>query len=105
MCDGSLPTQPDGDFGADDIALADGDRIQVALMPNPVSDNLRVRITMEAPETVMNIFDSTGRLLLTGKKRTGVFHNFDVSEFPAGTYYVSFDKDRPELTKKFIVFR
>jgi hypothetical protein len=105
ICDGSLPNYPNGDFGADGNALPDGDQIQVALMPNPVSDNLRVRIIMEAPETVMNIFDSAGRLVLTGKKRTGVFHNFDVSEFPAGTYYVAFDNDRPELTKKFIVFR
>jgi hypothetical protein len=105
ICDGSLPNQPNGGFGVDGIDNLDDDRIQIELMPNPVVNNLRIKIIMEAPETVFNIFDSAGRLVLSGKKRTGVFHNLDVSDFPAGTYYASFDKDRPELTKKFIVSR
>lgn len=105
LCDGNLPDQPNGGFGVDGIENPTDERVHIELMPNPVVNNLHIKVTMQAPEMVLNIFDSAGRLVLTGKKQTGVFHKLDVSDFPAGTYYASFDKDRPELTKKFIVSR
>lgn len=105
ICDGALPNQPNGGFGQGSTALPEGDQIQVELMPNPVANNLHIRILAGTPEVVINIFDGSGRVVMTSKKSTGIFHDVDVSGLPAGTYFVSFDKDRPELTKKFVVSR
>ncbi len=105
VCAGILPSQPNGGFGLEGQSLPAGDEIQVALLPNPVTDILHIRVLAKAPEVAINIFDGAGRLLRSGKRQTGIFHDFDVSDLPAGTYYVSFDQNRPALTKKFVVAR
>ncbi|MEM9258579.1 MAG: T9SS type A sorting domain-containing protein, partial [Bacteroidota bacterium] len=73
--------------------------------PPTSSGKLQVRVTTAAELVNLNILDANGRILTSDKRQTKTFHDVDVSEFPAGTYYISVAEEQAELTKKFVIVR
>lgn len=78
-----------------------------ALSPNPTSDVLRVAFNMEQPtaETTIRIFSINGKLL--AKQELQRLQNetleFNVNNFPAGTYFLQVETEKVRRTKKFVV--
>lgn len=103
LCDPSPEVGGNGLFGQ--VDLTEADEMQIDVFPNPVVNNLRVRVTTAAELINLNILDANGRILASDKRQTKTFHDVDVSEFPAGTYYISVVEEQAELTKKFVIVR
>lgn len=69
----------------------------VAIYPNPVSDNLTVKID-SGSEVDVKLYDVTGKLLINKLSITSDF-NIDMSVYESATYYIIIEKDGIESSK------
>lgn len=74
------------------------DEVNISIYPNPASNN--VNINVGSFEGTLNVYDITGKEIMTGKQ---IFKNttkiLDISEFAAGQYYFSFISNDEIITK------
>ena len=67
--------------------------MQLAIWPNPVKDNVRISFTVQEPRTTVNVYNNAGQLVATQLHTTTanktVNATVDMSELPAGAYYVT----------------
>ncbi len=78
------------------------------LFPNPVSDNLSVELDlMDSSPAVIFIADMSGKVILMREYdnvQRETF-NFDVSNYPAGTYLLRVGTEEGTKTRKFVINR
>ncbi|OYU83414.1 MAG: RNA-binding protein [Flavobacterium sp. BFFFF2] len=71
----------------------------ISIFPNPVKDSLEIRLKAEKSVSSVQIYDITGRVVLTFSKST----TLDVQTLKTGTYVISVkDMDGNEFKQKFI---
>jgi len=74
----------------------------LAIYPNPVENQVRIKYTGEAPVTEILIRDITGRTIYQSNERSSSAIWIDCSSFPAGLYFVTVKTDSNTLSSKFI---
>ncbi len=80
--------------------------LEFSVYPNPVNDDL---LLLKFPEIVprevqLNIFDSTGALLLTQATHfKGKSHRLDVSALPSGIYLLTLHADTGQSSRRFVI--
>ena len=75
---------------------------QFALFPNPASD--RVTLKWFEGESLIDVYDASGRVIKNIQSMPGFpITAFDVSEWEAGVYTVSFTSSEGNKTKKLVV--
>jgi len=74
----------------------------IAIYPNPVENQMRIKYTGEAPVTEILIRDLTGRTIYQNNNRTVTGTWIDCSSYPAGLYFVTLKTDSRTLSTKFI---
>lgn len=99
---GTVPNGPEGTIGV--VRGGEGE-VSLELFPNPVVNNLQVRVILPVEKAVFNVLDVNGRVLVTRVGNTGIVNQLDVSALPSGTYFLAVGEDRSELTKKFVIVR
>ena len=70
---------------------------QWKLFPNPVSSHLHIQSMMDAEGLTYNIFDISGKIVLTGNQT-----NIDLNSLHAGVYFIQITHSNSSVTKKFI---
>jgi PA domain-containing protein/type IX secretion system substrate protein len=85
------------------------DNTKISLAPNPVSDVVRLSLSLEnlAPEVDVRVIDFMGRLVETYQLenvKEGTY-SFDVQDLAAGTYFLSVSTPEGFRAKKFVVAR
>jgi hypothetical protein len=85
------------------------DAAKVNVMPNPASDLINIQFDLEeiADEVQIGIMDFSGKLLRV-EKYENVLDNtveFDVSQYPAGSYFFTIQTPEGYRAKKFVVAR
>ncbi len=85
------------------------DKSKISLAPNPVSDVVRLSLSLEnlAPEVDVRVIDFMGRLVETHQLenvKEGTY-SFDVQNLAAGTYFLSVSTPEGFRAKKFVVAR
>ena len=70
------------------------DKISIHLSPNPTSDILNIRLDIPTLNNEMEfqLFDLTGKNVLTGKILNTI-HNLDLTDFPNGTYMLKINNN------------
>lgn len=91
---------------SDDVALAPS---QVTVQPNPVSDlvNLQFDLDAVADEVAVAIIDISGKVLQM-ERYSNVLDNtleFNVSNYPAGTYFFAIRTPDGYSTEKFVIIK
>ncbi|MCB0528586.1 MAG: lamin tail domain-containing protein [Lewinellaceae bacterium] len=71
----------------------------VSMTPNPASEQVLIR--MEAPFRQISIFNATGTLV-RHIRQPALTEQVTVSQLPAGTYFVQFEKDGAVWTARFM---
>ena len=70
----------------------------IFVYPNPVNDNLKVRVNASMIGSVYTMTDKTGRVLLTGKL-TSEISNINVSSLSAGMYILIIGEHNRQVFK------
>jgi hypothetical protein len=70
---------------------------QWKLFPNPVSSHLHIQNMMNAEGLTYNIFDISGKIVLTGNQTS-----IDLNSLHAGVYFIQITHSNSSVTKKFI---
>ena len=89
----------------DDIALADN---ALTLNPNPVSDVLNVSVDLEnAQDALFVVADISGKIMSVKEYQNVQNQNleYDVTNYPAGTYVIRISTLEGTKTKKFVVIK
>lgn len=74
---------------------------EVSLRPNPVADQLQWQLPVDVQLSQVSVIDVTGRELLSanGRQAGG---RMDVSQLPAGTYFLRLNADAGTVVKRFV---
>ncbi len=80
---------------------------KVSLAPNPATELVQVTFDLDevADDVVMNIYDFGGKVVRS-ERRDGILNDtveFNVSDLPAGTYFMSILTPEGFISKKFVV--
>lgn len=74
---------------------------EITLYPNPVTDNLIIDLsTIESDEVIIEIYDMSGKLLLSGTNQEGSLIAIDLSGLSNGLYQVKFKSSSAQITKR-----
>ena len=86
-----------------------GEKIELNLLPNPVSDILQMKIETENEENALVLFvNMLGQIISSSKldlQEGQTVYSFDVKNFPAGIYVVEFSSKNSLIKKQFVVNR
>ena len=87
-----------------DEVSTDMTEANVHVMPNPVSDDLRIELDDEAYQTgtVISMIDQVGRIIIQ-KEMEGTETRLDVSNFPTGMYIIQVRRDEQIVNKRVMV--
>lgn len=85
-------------FNGGDVSVEEEFKLQSAIYPNPVEDNLYLRTDKN---TGYQIIDIMGNIIETGKT-SKVISSFDVSELQKGVYFFKLMQNGEVITLKFI---
>lgn len=86
-----------GFLGIDNI---DGQSKNAIVFPNPVKD--KVTITSKENIKAYQIFDESGKLVISVSSLKGNQHILDVSHLKKGVYIISMETENQKINKKFI---
>jgi hypothetical protein len=85
------------------IQPKEGVAFGVSVMPNPVSENMNVRISGKVENLTLSVYDMTGRTLFSEKIASGeVNHRINCSALSSGIYFLKAESDAGNSTVKFI---
>lgn len=79
---------------------------EVNIFPNPASDYINVELSLNNPQTISTFLtDVTGKILVRKSYDNFVQGTvrFEVSQYPAGTYFVRLDSEQGVKVKKIVV--
>jgi len=82
------------------IGIAHFKADQISIYPNPVGDLINVQ-SSEAGEYTIEISSVNGQMILSSK-RSGSFHQVDLSSIHRGVYFITIRSEKFVTTKKFI---
>lgn len=86
-------------LGTKDLDLND----KVSIYPNPVKDNLNIKLDQNLNNVQVRVFDMMGNVVHQDKARSFKMNEtIDMSRFPAGAYMVYIKSDEGTITKKII---
>ncbi len=106
VCDEALVNPfSNSDLGGIEGQNEAADGIQLSLSPNPAISELQIRFDDVAATANYQLLDATGRQLREWKAANRVSQTIDVSQLPAGFYYLNVSTDKEELSRKFVVRR
>lgn len=92
-------------FNGDELTSVNSfskEEIVISTFPNPVMDKLTVQLPNGTDaEGLIQIFDNQGRQLVI-KMENGSNMEFDMSQFPAGVYWVKYSNERAVGVKKIV---
>lgn len=87
------------------IESATADKIEIqpvnSLYPNPTTGQFKVKFSEELKNTTVFINDASGKVLLK-KIISSTVQDFDISNFPTGTYFLYFDNKKKFFVAKVI---
>ncbi len=86
--------------GLNTLSVAEFDGLNVNLFPNPIKDNLNIKLS-NVVETKVNIYDINGKKLHE-QKISNINTTIDVSEFSSGIYFVKLMNNKGERTLKLV---
>jgi len=98
--------------GGGGFRIADDDRIEIIVFPNPVKDRMRVRINpkeqMERTSGKMQgevrLFDKVGKLLIR-RAISGLENDFDISAFQSDVYLLEISIDEKKYREKIMILK
>ena len=73
------------------VVFADAERFEFTIFPNPVQDKLKIKANFSTPEMLVNIVNLSGKTVyqqILDQDVSVEEASIDVSNFPAGIYYV-----------------
>jgi hypothetical protein len=80
---------------------------QLDIYPNPVADNLHVRLSLNEPaSTSITIFDFQGRVIENrelGVVQSQLTENININHLPSGTFLIRIRANQELITRRFIV--
>jgi hypothetical protein len=77
---------------------------ELGIYPNPASDKLMIDLASNA-ETLIRVFDASGRLVMQQESRGVGEQSLDVSSLPAGLYSVQVSAGGKQLQKRVVITR
>ncbi|MEO0787507.1 MAG: T9SS type A sorting domain-containing protein [Bacteroidota bacterium] len=87
--------------------IANADRIGLELFPNPANEQLRIRLAdNRLPVRTLSIYDAAGRQVWTSMASETLLaeqQTINVSDWPAGTYYLRANLGNELATRSFLV--
>ncbi len=95
----------DGKFTYSSVAHVNINNLAVNefyLLNNPVQNILRVHIGVSTPNSMLMIFDITGKLVLRTPATTGEIQQIDASALTPGVYTIQYKSATTEASKKFV---
>ena len=76
----------------------------IKIYPNPIQKSNELKVHFSVPfKTSYNVYDITGKLLLTGKTNYKNTSRINISNLESGLYLIRFSLESKVLTKKFII--
>ena len=89
-------------------SIAENSTFDFSLFPNPTNNSITLRLNVgDANNNVINIFDATGRLVITTTFKDVITGDneavIDLSKIENGLYYCNISTDNLSLTKSFVI--